>query len=255
MSKAFINYKLLFLFCLVGSYTSAQTLEGTIYNATQTLPGVSVKNLSRNIQTQSTSNGSFTIAAAVNDSISFYLFPYAPQLKVITTKDMTSPIVIELKEINNELDEVLLHNKPKIDTTFNAPAYEHTIQQSILGDIDKNGHLYVPQASTYGINFVALFKKARKLFKKKDGRRNAKTAPAITSLQLEKLFEDHPVFNDDFLYNELNLPENSAYYFFDYCESRLLDTSLLKPEKSFLLIDKFMTLSEEYKELLNSVKD
>ncbi len=250
-----MNYKLLFLFCLVGSYTSAQTLEGTIYNATQTLPGVRVKNLSRNIQTQSTSNGSFKIAAAVNDSVSFYLFPYAPQLKVITAKDMTSPVVIELKEVNNELDEVLLHNTPKIDTTFSAPAYEHTIQQSILGDIDKNEHLYVPQASTYGINSVALFKKVSKLFKRKDGRKKAKTTPAITSLHLEKLFEDHPVFNDDFLYTELNLPDNSAYYFFDYCESRLLDTSLLKPEKSFLLIDKLITLSEEYKELLNSVKD
>ncbi|MFC4689232.1 hypothetical protein ACFO5T_02200 [Dokdonia genika] len=250
-----MNYKLLFLFCLVGSYTSAQTLEGTIYNATQTLPGVSVKNLSRNIQTQSTSNGSFVIAAAVNDSISFYLFPYAPQLNVITAKDMTSPIVIELKEVNNELDEVLLRNTPKKETTFSAPAYEQTVQQSILGDIDKNGHLYVPPASTYGINFVALFKKARKLFKKKDGRRNAKTATAITSLQLEKLFRDSPIFNDDFLYSELGLPQNSAYYFFDYCESRQLDTNLLKPKNSFLLIDKLITLSEEYKELLNSLKE
>lgn len=239
----------------MGSYTSAQTLEGAIYNATQTIADVSVKNLTKDIQTYSSSKGAFKIAAEVNDSISFYIFPYSPQLRVVTTDDLKAPFVIELKEVNNQLDEVLLHNKVVRVTPFSAPKYEENIQQSILSDIDKNPHLYEPAPSTLGLNFIALFRAASKLVKKKGAKKTPQLTSTISSIDLEKLFEDHPTFNESFLSNELKLPANYSYAFFDYFEDQHIDYQLLESKNTFLLIDKLITLSKEYLIMLNNADD
>ncbi|AWH73770.1 hypothetical protein DCS32_06255 [Dokdonia sp. Dokd-P16] len=250
-----MNYKLLFFFCLIGSYTSAQTLKGTIYNATQTIADVSVKNLSKDIQIYSSSKGAFKIAAEVNDSIYFYIFPYAPQVKVVTNDLLKAPFVIELKEVNNQLDEVLLRNKVVKATPFSAPKYEENVQQSILSDIDKNPHLYEPAPSTPGLNFIALFRAAAKLVKKKGDKKTPKSTSTISATDLEKLFEDHPTFNDTFLSNELKLPANYSYAFFDYFEDQYIDYQLLESKNTFLLIDKLIKLSEEYLIMLNNIRD
>ena len=250
-----MHYKLLFFFCLMGSYTSAQTLEGAIYNSTQTIADVSVKNLTKNIQTYSSNKGAFKIAAEVNDSISFYIFPYAPQVRVVTNDDLKEAFVIELKEVNNQLDEVLLRNKVVKVTPFSAPKYEKNVQQSILSDIDKNPHLYEPAPSTPGLNFIALFRSAAKLVKKKGVKKIPKSTSTISATDLEKLFEDHPTFNESFLSNELKLPANYKYAFFDYCEDRQIDYQLLESKNTFLLIDKLITLSKEYHIILDNTRD
>jgi len=239
----------------MGTYTSAQTLKGTIYDATQTIADVSVKNLTKNTQAYSSNKGSFEIAAAVNDSISFYIFPYAPQVRVVTEDDLKEAFVIELKEVNNQLDEVLLHNKVVKVKPFSALKYEENVQQSILSDIEKSPHKYEPAPSTLGLNFIALFRAAAKLIKKKGDEKITKSTSTISSTDLEKLFEDHPTFNETFLSNELNLPANYSYSFFNYCEQQYLEYHLLHPENTFLLIDKLITLSKEYLIMLDNIQD
>ena len=239
----------------MGSYTSAQTLEGATYNATQTIADVSVKNLTKNIQTYSSSKGAFKIAAEVNDSISFYIFPYAPQVRVVTSDDLKEAFVIELKEVNNQLDEVLLRNKVVKVKPFSAPKYEENVQQSILSDIDKNPHKYEPAPSTLGLNFIALFRAASKLVKKKGAKKAPKSTSTISSIDLEELFKNHSTFNESFLSNELKLPANYAYAFFDYCEDQHIDYKLLESKNTFLLIDKLITLSKEYLIMLDNIRD
>ena len=244
-----MKFILLLFFCFAGAFAKAQTLRGTVYDATTTVADVSIQNLTQNVQTYSNDDGTFTINAAAQDSIAIYLFPYAAQIKQISTLDLEDPIVIELKEETNQLDEVLLRKVTK-PQAFEAVVYEKRLKRAILDDYEKNPLQYQPPPHL-NIDFILIFKKIANLFKKKKKQPSA----LISSEDLEYLFTSNDLFTDRFLTEDLKIPLDQKFYFFDFCELKSIDRALLREDQAFLLIDRLITITSSYNSITRSIED
>jgi hypothetical protein len=232
---------------------SAQTLRGKIYNATTTVKNIKVFNKSQNRFTVSNENGDFSINAKVSDSISFESLFYHPKVVVLKPEDFEGVTVFELKEIVSELDEVEVKAEPE-QPVFEEETYNIELRNIIQEDIKNHPEKYQPAGANYGVDFVYLFGQVAKLFKNKDKYRAPKYKP-ISYKQMDSLFSNSSFFNKELVTKNLNIPEDKANLFYDFCEAKQISSELLKENKKMQLLESlvvnsqlFLILLEEYGE-------
>ncbi len=120
----------------------------------------------------------------------------------------------------------------------------NTILQ-IKNDMKNNPHLYMHSSSySKGINVKELLKLIGVIKKKK----TKKTQKPINYKQLDSLFSNSALFNDDLLI-QLKIPKDYKYLFFQYCEAYQLDHNLLKTKDNLILLDALYNYSIKFLEL------
>jgi len=230
----------------------SQSVSGIIYDTKTTVKGAKVFNSTQNTLTSTNDEGKFTIKAKRKDTLIFSSIFHEEQRLVITSENINSNLVIELKKIVNTLDEVLLENTPK-EKPFVAEEYTNTLQEQIELDRKKNPEKY----STLGSGSPDLFKiigLIARLLKKKDKFKEDPTVYA-TYKDFASLFANNAIINEDFLTQELHI--KSAYYtlFFDFCHAQDVNMKLFHKNKQLELIELLYTYSKAFHKLLDEAKN
>ncbi|MDT0557579.1 hypothetical protein RM697_02890 [Ichthyenterobacterium sp. W332] len=246
-----------FLFIFLLNITTvpliAQNITGKVYDAETTVKGIKVINISQNSFTVTDSHGNFSIAAKVNDTLSFQsLFHYKQDI-VINETHFEGIFVFELKKIVNELDEVFLSKEPE-QPLFEEKSYNTNLKQTIQNDIKKNPHLYRPQSMNQGVDLIALLSLVGKLFKNKRKAQKVIVRP-ITYEQWSILFNTNPLINNEYLQHELKIPKEYLVLFIEYCSAKELPSSLLKKEQEIYLLDAIINSSTEYLVILDEFRN
>ncbi|WP_100612428.1 carboxypeptidase-like regulatory domain-containing protein [Confluentibacter lentus] len=242
--KSTIYLLLLFLLPLT---MNSQNIKGVIYDAESKLKDIKVTNLSKKIATYSDDAGNFSINASVNDTLVFYSLFYEQKKQVITKLDFENKMIIELKKIMNNLDEVVVndHSKKKV---FDAEEYTTDLKVQITEDIKNNPHLY-GQAPSYGLDFIGIASLIVKLFKKDKVKPDV--IEPINYKQLDSLFSKDKFLNDTFLVNELKIPLEYKPLFFEYCEAQNMNGTFLNDANSMFLLEELFKHSKAFKTFLS----
>lgn len=244
------KFNLLILFAMLSSYAIAQSVKGIIYEDNTTAKGILIDNTTQNIRTYSDNEGFFTINAKINDTLVFGSLFHEINRIALKPEHFNETIVVELKKVINELNEVHISNEPVVKE-FEAKTYTTEFNNQIKEDIKRRPYLYAPPSSG-NIDFIAIAKLIGKLFKRKKSKK--KTIQPLTYDDLKSLFESDSFFNLDLLHNELQIPKDYKYLFYEYCDVKEFDKNLLKKENNFLLLDAFMSSSKEFLKILDDYK-
>ena len=242
-------YKL-FALAILGlpSTLIAQTISGKVYDAEATVSGAKITNTTEDIMTYTDDKGNFKIKAKVNDSISITSLFHEPKTMVVTPQHFDGIFVIELKKKINELNKVYV-NKIN-EKTFNSVATENTLKTQTKSDMELRPWLYEPPP-----NLNMDFKKIAGLIAKLFKRRNvSEPAEMMTYGELKRLFETDSFFNTRFLISELKIEKEYHSLFFDFCEAKGIDKTLLLKEHQLLLADTFVQYSRKFLVLIADSK-
>jgi hypothetical protein len=226
---------------------TSQSVQGVIYDAESKLKDIKVTNLSKQITTYSDDAGNFSILATVNDTLVFYSLFYEQKRTVISRDDFENKIVVELKKIMNNLDEVLLTDRSK-NKEFDAEIYSTDLKKQIAEDIKRNPHLYTG-APSGGLDFVAIASLIVKLFKK--DRVKPDIIDPLIYKQFEELFANDDFLNDKFLMNELEIPLDYKPLFLDYLEAQNINGTFINDDKKMLLLEELFKHSKAFKTFLS----
>ena len=247
------------LFLLVLPFiNNAQTLSGKIYDEKGVVKNIKVYNKTQGRLTLTNTDGDFKIEAKVNDSISFESLFYHKKTVILKDIHFNGVAVFELKEILNELDEVEIIAEPE-QPVFKEETYNNDLQNILKEDIKNNPHLYKPANATGGVDILAVIGLVAKRFKDND-KYVAPIYQPITYTQMDSLFNKSDFFNKQLVTDNLKIPEDKTYLFYDFCEAKQISSELLKDENKMMLLEElvlnsqlFLILLEQYGE--ESLKD
>ncbi|GAA4960958.1 carboxypeptidase-like regulatory domain-containing protein [Algibacter aquimarinus] len=243
-------HRLIFVSLFFPSIILSQNISGKVYDAETNIKGAKINNKTKNIFTYTDETGNFNIPASINDSLVFTSLFHEEKTIEVSSKDFEITIVIELKKIINDLDEVLL-TKTLENKEFSEEKYTQNLALQIQNDIKNRPYLY-GATPNYGLDFVQIFSGIAKLFKKKK-KKNIATK-TITYKSLDSLFSKHKLFNKKLLVNDLEIPEINIPLFFEYCEVQNIDDKLLLDKNEFLLLDRVINYSKDFLVILNTYK-
>ncbi|MEM5538203.1 hypothetical protein [Olleya sp. AS48] len=232
---------------------SAQTVNGIVYDSISTIENIKITNLSSKQMTASDVNGRFSIAGKIGDTLHVSSLFYNEQKLVLKDYHFHESVVIELKQILNNLDEVQLI-EPYKETLADINVVESELKNQILTDIKNNPHLYSKQPTTGGIDIIQVIGLIAKLFKNKD---KYVEPPFIemTYEDLESLFEKSSLFNRRFLTQDLAIEEEYIPMFFEFIIKNELDSELLKKEKEVDLIELFVQKGKAFNNIIADYKN
>ena len=246
------HFIILTLLLCVPFIQNAQTLNGKVYDAKGVVKNIKVFNNTQNRVTLTNTDGNFSISAKVNDSISFESLFYHKKTVVLQSIHFEGTAVFELKEILTELDEVEVKAEPE-QPVFEVVTYNIDLQNILKEDIKNNPHLYKPAGATSGVDFVYLIGAVVKLFKK--NKIKTPIYQPITYTQMDSLFDKSSFFNIQLITENLKIPEDKKYLFYDFCEAKQISSELLKDENKIQLLEElvlnsqlFLILLEQYGE-------
>ena len=243
---------LLFVF-LTSCFVSAQTVNGSVYDSISTIENIKITNLSSKQMTASDVNGRFSIAGKIGDTLHVSSLFYNEQKLVLKDYHFHESVVIELKQILNNLDEVQLI-EPYKETFADINVVESELKNQILTDIKNNPHLYSKQPTTGGIDIIQVIGLIAKLFENKD---KYVEPPFIemTYEDLESLFEKSSVFNRRFLTQDLAIEEEYIPMFFEFIIKNELDSKLLEKNKEVDLIELFVQKGKVFNNIITDYKN
>ena len=232
---------------------SAQTVNGIVYDSITTIENIKITNLSSNKMTASDTNGTFSIAAKIGDTLHISSVFYNEQKLVLKDYHFFESVVIELKQVLNTLDEVQLI-EPYKETLANINVVETELKNQILADIKNNPHLYSKQPTAGGIDIIQVIGLIAKLFENKD---KYIEPPFIemTFEDLESLFENSSIFNRRFLTQDLAIEEEYIPLFFEFIIKNQLDSKLLEKDKEVDLIELFVQKGKAFNKIIADFKN
>lgn len=241
----------IFIFLFFPLTMISQHITGKVYDAETSVKGAKIFNKNANSITYTNETGSFKINALINDTLIFTSLFHKDKILRLTSSHFENVIVVELKKVINTLDEVLLANEVK-DGVFNRQTYTSDFGLQIKNDIKNNPYKYKPLPSS-NLDFIKISSLIGKLFKKKN-----KDTPIIiaTYKSFDSLFKNDAFFNKELLTNQLQIQEAYKTLFFDYCDNKQMDNTLLKKENRVILLDSLFNCSKEFLDIVkNSERD
>lgn len=215
--------------CLYTYVLSAQQVTGKIYADDAVLEGAIIENLTSKILTTSNKRGDFSIAAAVGDTLKISASFYQTQFLQIQEKHLQKVWVVELKQDINVLDEVNIVNE-KEPEPFDEKEVNQGFNSFIMQDIKENPYTYRPAFKANGVDIIGVTKMLIDMI---GGKKKVKP-PAykvIETEDLENLFSDDTLFNEELLTAHFGIPAVYHTLFFEYVAAHNLDAELLKEEK------------------------
>jgi Holliday junction resolvase len=255
--KKFINFKFqlihpllkhikLLIVLLLPLGMDGQSIKGFIYDNEAPISGGKIINRTQNILTYSDDKGAFQIEAQVNDVLVINSYFHNQEFISLNSSHFKEDLVIELKKITNELDVVEIREvKEKI---FDSITF--SVNTAKQGQIAYKERTFGSGANLRPtLDLIAVTKLIGKLFKKKN--RQADVI-YVAPEDLVTLFETNTYFNQKYLITQLEIPKPYQQLFFDYCSAQQLNTTILKKENEFMLVDLLLTHSEAFKKILEA---
>ena len=239
------HFFLFFLFSLP-FLSQAQAITGYVYDSEATVKGARLVNTSKNTLNYTNDKGYFNINAQVNDTLIIFSYFHLEKTVIISEAMFNEEVVIELQKITNLLDEVELANTPtkKFDSINLQSTTAKQGQIAYKEHVFESGENYRPTLDVLG-----LIGAIGKLFKRKN-----KTSEIrfIKAEDLEKLFKSSSFFTQRLLLNDLKIPKDYQYLFFDYCSAQQLNYNLIAAKKDIELLDLLNTYSIDFRDLLKA---
>lgn len=167
----------------------------------------------------------------------------------IREQDFNQVVVIEVKKTINELDAVLLRDER--EKKFDSIKMETQIHNQIKEDIKRHPYKYGVQSSG-NIDFIAIAGMIGRLFKKKKTKEDP--VVPITYKEFNSLFTKDRFFNETLLAFDLNIPKEYQPLFFDYCDSKGIDSKLLAKNKQVDLLEELVICSQEFQKIIEESK-
>lgn len=242
--------KITLLLCFCSTMMFSQNISGTLYDAEAPISGAKIMNITSKSLTSTDGNGNFEIYAQINDTLIFSsLFHHSQQL-IVKASHFSDSEVFELKQLVNQLDEVEVQGSVNSKVTDGEKETKR-INKQFKSDVERNPHLYKrPNTNSGPIDFLEIGRRVAKLFKRKTTKEHEPVETKITAADFDHLFKTDKFFNDKFLVLNLNITKDYKHLFFAYCETQGLTTSLLHPDNSIYLTDKFLDYSETFRDIL-----
>ncbi|UNY97824.1 hypothetical protein MQE36_12085 [Zhouia spongiae] len=238
------QFLLIIIFLPLFSFT--QNLSGIIYDESSRLAGIKVVNLTNGKTVYSGENGNFAIKAKINDSILFSSYNHELKSLNIESGHLNDIQVIVLKKRIHELQAVELTEK-FIPKNIDIDEYNKNITQQLKEDMKRDPLKYglTPDTNLDLIKaaslLIGLFKKSKEA-----------TQKYISFRSLDSLFKNHTLFNEKLLSKSLRIAPDQKNLFLFFCENQQINDELLKTENHFLLLDRLVEISKEYKKELTS---
>lgn len=235
------------------SVLSAQTLTGKVYDSISTLENIKITNLFSKQITVTDTNGTFQIEGKTGDTLQISSLFYHEQKLVLKAYHFHESVVIELKQILNNLDEVQLI-EPYKETLADIKNVEVTLKNQISEDIKNNPHLYSKQPTTGGIDIIQVIGLIAKIFEDKD-KYIAPPFIEMTYEDLESLFENSNLFNERFIIHDLQIEKEYIPMFFEFVIKNELDSKLLQKDKEVDLIELFVQKGKVFNKIIADYKN
>lgn len=244
------KFYLIVLFILIPKLLTAQRISGIVYDDKETLPSIQIINRTQNIVVFSDKDGNFLIPAKLNDSISFTSRLHNPFKMKVEVIHFSEIFVVELKKLVNELDEVYLENTPKAKT-FEQAAFNNKFNEQFQNDRKNNPEKYSGAASG-NMDFVAIASMIAGLFKSKKPK--PEVLIPINAKHLDSLFAKDRFFNEKLILNDLEIEKSLHGLFFEFCETKQIDSKWLHADYQLMLLEALMEASTEFKTLVASAR-
>ncbi|TBN06629.1 hypothetical protein EYD45_01730 [Hyunsoonleella flava] len=227
----------------------SQNIKGKVYDSESTVKGIKVYNVSQKRMTYTNNDGDFSISAVVNDTLLFESLFHHNKMIQLKQSDFDDVVVFELRKSVNALGEVLISND---DEEFNPLEYTQEAERAFERDMKNNLQLYMNESEyDKGVNFKKLFKSIRKLLKKKN---KPKPIEFVTYDDLDSLLKHDNLFSLKLLNQDLNIPEEHAHLFLDYCEAQYWNKNLSSEANKVILLDSMVNLSKEFLKITEEFK-
>jgi hypothetical protein len=239
----------LLLLLLLPILSLAQTITGKVYDAETTVKGALVVNITQNSMTYTNGEGDFKIKAQLKDTLYVSSLFHTKTFVEIKEEDFNQVMVIEVKKTINELEAVLLRDER--EKKFDSIKMETQINNQIKEDVKRHPYKYGVQPKG-NIDFIAIAGMIGRLFKKK----KPKEEPIvpITYKEFNSLFKKDRFFNEALLAFDLNIPKDYQPLFFDYCDSKGIDSKLLAKNKQVDLLEELVICSQEFQKIIKDSK-
>ena len=253
LNKKLKTASLLFLFISIHLFAqkSLVKIEGVVKSDSIFLENINILNLTQNYGASSNSKGAFTLFAKLGDSIMFSSISYTNRvIEISETHINEKKLLIFLEQDLNELDEVLL--SPKVRLDFGNIDVQKGIILNTTEDNKKKGpdlrRMTDPSYGNVGVDFVSIFKLITKSLRLKNkGKKSAQK-------ENEQLIEEFPdklfsLYKANFFRDALNISDDKIYLFLEYCQENGLNNHLTSEEfviKNFLIVQsrKFNQIKE-----------
>ena len=233
---------LFWLFIICSSTINAQKITGYVYDSEGVIPNFNVENKSKGFYVETNAEGKFLISANLGDTISFTSIAYNTYEFVVKDSHFEETIVVELK--TNSLQEVKLTD----GKNFKVPVEELDDQllKGIRSDIAKNSLDYRP---SHGNLLEAPLYLARLILPKKNKTATAhKIEYKLRFEHFEAFFKDDDLINEEFLTNELLIPQEYHVMFFNFLETKNYTSALLEKNQTLEMISRLQESAKEYHE-------
>lgn len=245
---------LLFIFLLTTCLAVSQTpdvLRGKIIADTTQIEAVNIFNRSQGIGTVNDQAGFFEIKAVVGDTILFSSVRHQQKVVVVTKKALRSAMSQVKLEIKvNELEEVRisqynLSGEAEKDVQsirtyednlplFNAAQLDETPYIKEMGVKTIKNQVVFDEMSRTPVNFIGIFNMVSSIFKKKKAK----------SSKREKIPEISSFYNEGFLVEELKVPKERLYDFFEFLNANHKTKEVLGSGNDLKILEFVMKQSE-----------
>jgi hypothetical protein len=236
----------LLIFLFLPFILSAQTVKGFIYDDEAKVKGAKIINRTQNILAYSDDEGAFQIEAQINDVLVINSYFHNQEFISINKSHFEEDLVIELKKTINTLDEVEV-NMVK-EKMFDSIAFGSNTSKQ--GQVALKKRTFGSGANLQPtLDLIAVAKLISQLFKKKN---RASDLVYVMPEDLIILFETNTYFNQKYLTKQLEIPKPYQQLFFDYCSAQQLNSTILKKENEFALVDALLIHSDAFKKILEA---
>ncbi|MFH7000250.1 hypothetical protein ACHRVZ_20205 [Flavobacterium sp. FlaQc-57] len=230
---------------VLGQNYSRKPLHGQVVNDSITLESGYVMNLNANIRTFISPSGLFDIMAKPKDTLLITSAAFQSKKIVLTEKNCADRLfLVQMDLVNNQLKEVVVQKDLKVKA-FNKNS--QTIVDTQYFDDEKsspkNRFVYNGTIEN-GVDFVRIFKDAKKALKKKKGE---DVVPEQEISDVAFTIYAKANFTPDFYTDTLKLKADEVDMFLLYCSVDPESKRHVKQEEKFELMDFLITKGQEFK--------
>lgn len=229
----------------------SQNVTGKIYDAESTVKGVKIFNKNKKKTSYSNAFGNFSISANLNDSLILTSLFHEEKLVTVAQNHFNGIVVFELKKDVNNLDEVLLSGNTR-KKEFQPSQYSADLGIQLANDMKNNPHLYSPQSGN--LDFIKIAGLLKNLIFKNQKQKTTPIKP-INYKSLDSLFSNNDLFTKKLLENDLKVPRPYRFLFFNYCDNKQIDSSLLLEKNHVLLLDTLIKCSNEFVKIISEYEE
>ena len=233
---------LFWLFIICSNTINAQKIAGYVYDSEGVIPNFKIENKSKSFFVETNAEGKFLISANLGDTISFTSIAYNTYEFVVKNLHFEETTVVELT--TNSLEEVQLSG----GKSFKVPVeqLDDQLLKGIRSDIAKNSLDYRP---SHGNLLEAPLYLAKLIFPKKKKTEIAhKVEYNLRFEHFKAFFKEDDLINEEFLMNELLIPQGYHLMFFNFLETENYTSALLKEDQKLEMISKLQESAKEYRE-------